>query len=288
MNAELQRGEDRPQETKTQKGYKYSDSPRWSLLIKYDILGVVTKNDVFSVLYSIGKHYGEELTITSFSKKGRVGRMTLEHFVSRQEQRSRGQAVIPVDMQLSMAALLGGCANRVNRVNLYTARFQTKIVAYAELERSLAFTDALALYAQAHTSLEQQVETVLNRLKASVKTIAVVQIGPPNMWGGENYRDREVYLVEGRADIERLGKMGIRNTISIDGKNLAESTITYLNSSGQVYTAMFDGDRNGRQLMAMIRSRVRVTYEVEVPKDAKVQSMSFTALRTCLNNRILR
>lgn len=278
--------EQKKDEPKPDKGYKYADAPRWSLTVNYEVAGVVTKNDVFSVLFSIGKPYGEQMTLTQLSKKAKVGRINLEHFTSRQEDRSRGQAVIPLDVDLAVAALLGGCANRLARVNLYAARFRAKLVPHAELERSLAFADALGLYAEAYSSVEQHVETALSKLKNSTKGVSIVQVAA-NMWGGQNYRDRQVYLVEGRADVERLCRTGVKNVISIDGKNLAEGTIDYLNSTGQVFTTFFDGDRNGRQLMAMVRSRIRVTYEIVVPKDAKVQSMSLPALRQCLMRRAL-
>ena len=88
------------------------------------------------------------------------------------------------------------------------------------------------------------VDEVYKEISETMKAGKVEKYGPEDLPAGPGLEgSKEIYVVEGRADIINLMRCGITNTVALEGAKVPES-IKRLTKEKEA-TALLDGDRGG-------------------------------------------
>jgi len=95
---------------------------------------------------------------------------------------------------------------------------------------------------------------------------------------------KEIIIVEGRADVINLLKVGIQNVIALEGVKIPE-TIIKLTKEKEA-PAFLDGDRGGDLILKELLQVARVKYVARAPKGKEVEDLNAKEIEAALKNRV--
>jgi DNA primase len=104
--------------------------------------------------------------------------------------------------------------------------------------------------------------------------------------GPELAGSKEIIIVEGRADIINLMKMGINNTIAVEGTRVPKTVIDLTKKRGMKTIAFLDGDRGGDLILRELMQVANVDYIARAPKGKEVEELSRRQVTKALQTRI--
>ncbi|MHA1588901.1 MAG: toprim domain-containing protein, partial [Candidatus Thorarchaeota archaeon] len=104
--------------------------------------------------------------------------------------------------------------------------------------------------------------------------------------GPELAGSKEIIIVEGRADIINLMKMGINNTIAVEGTHVPKTVIDLTKKRGMKTIAFLDGDRGGDLILRELMQVANVDYIARAPEGKEVEELSRRQVTKALQTRI--
>ncbi|MCK4484912.1 MAG: toprim domain-containing protein, partial [Candidatus Thorarchaeota archaeon] len=104
--------------------------------------------------------------------------------------------------------------------------------------------------------------------------------------GPELAGSKEIIIVEGRADVISLMKMGINNTIAVEGTHVPKTVIDLTKKRGMTTIAFLDGDRGGDLILRELMQVADVDYIARAPKGKEVEELSRRQVTKALQTKI--
>ena len=120
-------------------------------------------------------------------------------------------------------------------------------------------------------------------IKDSARTSMVREYGEEKLPYGE-LSDKELIVVEGRADVLNLLKAGIKNVIAMNGTKLPDS-IRKLSEEKEI-TLFVDGDRGGKLIVQNVVENARIKNVCVAPDGKEVEELSGKEILQALRKRI--
>lgn len=125
---------------------------------------------------------------------------------------------------------------------------------------------------------------MIKKVKEKSKLPKMVRYGKQNLAAGPALQDsKNIILVEGRADVTNLIKMGIDNTIALEGTNIPGSVIQ-LCKNRQV-TALLDGDRGGDAILKELLLKTDIEYVARAPTGREIEHLNMEEVKEVIANQ---
>ncbi len=129
------------------------------------------------------------------------------------------------------------------------------------------------------------VDDVYKEISETMKVQKVEKYGPEDLPAGPGLENaKEIYVVEGRADIINLMRCGIFNTVALEGAKVPES-IKKLTKE-KTATALLDGDRGGDLILKELIQVTSVKYVGRAPRGKEIEECNCKEIAEAIENKL--
>ena len=118
-----------------------------------------------------------------------------------------------------------------------------------------------------------------------------IKLGEIISWGNEGLpagpevnSNPDLIILEGRADVLNLLRIGIKNTIAVQGTQIPKSVIKLTKNKNSV-TAFLDGDRGGTIILNELLQVAKVDYVTRAPEGYEVEELTRKQMIKALQNK---
>ena len=224
-----------------------------------------------------------DLDLRDLQKSGRIGRIEVENISK--EGISEGIIKIPSSLTRKETALLAATVETVSRVGPCEAKISLiEIRDVRETKRKKIIERAAELLKKwDEKSLEQS--EIEEKIDKDIKLGEIVVWGPDNLPAGpEVDSNPELIIVEGRADVLNLLRIGIKNTIAVQGTQVPKSVINLAKEKKSV-TCFLDGDRGGTIILNELMQLLKLDYVARAPDGYEVEELTRKQMIKALQNK---
>jgi DNA primase len=128
------------------------------------------------------------------------------------------------------------------------------------------------------SEIEEQIDT-------DIKLGEIVSWGKEKLPAGpEVDSNPDLIIVEGRADVLNLLRIGVKNTIAVQGTQVPKSVIKLTKNKSSV-TAFMDGDRGGMIILKELLQVAKIDFIARAPEGYEVEELTRKQLIKALQNR---
>ncbi len=129
------------------------------------------------------------------------------------------------------------------------------------------------------------VDEVYKEISDTMKVGKVEKYGPEDLPAGPTLESsREIYVVEGRADIINLMRCGLTNTVALEGAKVPDS-IKRLTKEKEA-TALLDGDRGGDLILKELLQVTSIKYVGRAPRGKEIEECNCKEIAEAIDNRV--
>jgi len=251
---------------------------------KIDNTGTVEKPDVIGAIFGQTEGLlGKELELRELQKGGRIGRIEVQ--VSSVNGKTTGTIKIPTSLSKENTALIAASLETIERIGPCDSKISIEKIEDVRTEkrdyvvnRAKALLSSLGQDTPGSTELSDQV-------KVQIRTGTLKEYGPDKLAGGPTITtDKNIILVEGRADVLNLLRFNIDNILSVGGTNTPASLKELC--KGKEITVFLDGDRGGDLILKSLVQILNVDYVARAPTGIEVEEMSQKDIIRVLRSKI--
>jgi 5S rRNA maturation endonuclease (ribonuclease M5) len=122
-------------------------------------------------------------------------------------------------------------------------------------------------------------------MDADIKLGEITSWGPENLPAGPDVdSSSELIIVEGRADVLNLLRIGVKNTIAVQGTQVPKSILKLLETKKSV-VAFLDGDRGGTIILNELLQVAKLDYIARAPEGLEVEELTRKQMIKSLQNK---
>ncbi|MCW4027704.1 MAG: DNA primase DnaG [Candidatus Bathyarchaeota archaeon] len=253
---------------------------------KFDVEGVVEKPDVIGAVFGQTEGlFGTELDLRELQKSGRIGRIQIE--LRSQKDKTEGALIIPTSLDRVSTAIIAASIESIDRIGPCSADVSLdKIEDVRETKRRGIIERAKEILHSWNLEKRPETEQIFREVSEILRTSRAEAYGPEKLSAGPDVdSSKEIIIVEGRADVVNLLKMGIQNVIALEGVKIPE-TIIRLTKEKEA-TAFLDGDRGGDLILKELQQVAHVKYVARAPKGKEVEDLTTKQIESALKKRVL-
>jgi DNA primase len=256
---------------------------KYIIEVKFSIKGVVEKSDIVGAIFGQTEGLLLDLDLRDLQKSGRIGRIEVE--TESKEGVSEGFIKIPSSLTRKETALLAATVETVSRVGPCEAEITLiEIRDVRETKRQKIIERAAELLKKwDQKSLEQS--EIEEQMDTDIKLGEIISWGPDKLPAGpEVDSDQDLIIVEGRADVLNLLRIGIKNTIAVQGTQIPKSVIS-LGKKKRTVTCFLDGDRGGTIILNELMQLIKLDYVARAPDGHEVEELTRKQMVKALQNK---
>jgi len=250
---------------------------------RFKIKGVVEKSDIVGAIFGQTEGLLLDLDLRDLQKSGRIGRIEVE--TESKEGISEGIIKIPSSLTRKETALLAATVETVSRVGPCEAEIELiEIRDVREAKRKQIIERAAELLKEwdekslEPSEIEEQIDT-------DIKLGEIISWGPEGLPAGPNIdSSSELILVEGRADVLNLLRIGVKNTVAVQGTQVPKSIIS-LTKKKESVIAFLDGDRGGTIILNELLQVAKLDYVARAPEGYEVEELTRKQMIKSLQNK---
>jgi DNA primase len=245
----------------------------------------VEKPDVIGAVFGQTEGlFGPELDLRELQKTGRIGRIEID--LHSKNDRTTGTITIPTSLDRVSTALIAASVESINRVGPCSAKvLLEKIEDIREARRKIIIDRAKEILHRWNIESMPSVDEIYKEISETMKAGKVEKYGPEDLPAGPTLeQSKEIYVVEGRADIINLMRCGITNTVALEGAKVPES-IKRLTKEKEA-TALLDGDRGGDLILKELLQVTSVKYVGRAPRGKEIEECNCKEVAEAIDARI--
>jgi len=251
----------------------------------FEIEGVVEKPDVIGAVFGQTEGlFGPELDLRELQKSGRIGRIEIE--LKSEKDKTTGTIVIPTSLDRVSTAIIAASLESINRVGPCSATITVEKVEDIRDARRKAIIERAKKILQEWT-IEGMPETdeIFREVSETLRLARVEKYGPEELTAGPDAASaKEIIIVEGRADVINLLRMGIQNVIALEGAKVPEAIIKLCREKEA--TAFLDGDRGGDLILKELMQVANVKYVARAPPHKEVEELNPKEVEEALQKKV--
>jgi DNA primase len=249
---------------------------------KFLIKGVVEKSDIVGAIFGQTEGLLLDLDLRDLQKSGRIGRIEVEN--ESKEGVSGGMIKIPSSLTRKETALLAATIETVSRVGPCEAEIKLiEISDVRETKRKQIIERAAELLKEWDTKSLESSE-IEEKIDTDIKIGEIISWGPDELPAGpEIDTSPEIIIVEGRADVLNLLRIGVKNSIAVQGTQIPKSVINLIGKKSSV-TAFLDGDRGGTIILNELLQVAKIDYIARAPEGFEVEELTRKQMIKALQN----
>ncbi|MGD9275846.1 MAG: DNA primase DnaG [Candidatus Pacearchaeota archaeon] len=231
--------------------------------------GALEKPDVIGAIFGQTEGLlGAELEMRELQKEGKIGRIEVD--LERKDKRTTGMIKIPTALDQSETTLIAAAIETIERVGPSDAQLEVeRIEDVRGSKRDYIIERAKKLMKSIEGSTDSR--EISNEIKDSSRMSEVQEYGSSKLPYG-NMDEKELIVVEGRADVLNLMRNGIDNCIAMNGTKLPDE-IKELSKEKEI-TLFVDGDRGGKLIVQNVSDNADVLYVATAPDGKEVEELT--------------
>lgn len=224
-----------------------------------------------------------DLDLRDLQKSGRIGRIEVEN--ESKEGVSEGIIKIPSSLTRKETALLAATIETVSRVGPCEAEIKlVEISDVRETKRKQIIERAAELLKEWDTKSLESSE-IEERIDTDIKIGEIISWGPDDLPAGPEIEESsELIIVEGRADVLNLLRIGVKNSVAVQGTQVPKSIIEIIEKKSNV-TAFLDGDRGGTIILNELLQVAKIDYIARAPEGFEVEELTRKQMIKALQNK---
>ncbi len=258
------------------------DTEKYLIHADVTVDGVVERNDVVGAVFGQTEGLlGDELDLRSLQEGSKVGRIDVE--IDSRGGQSFGHMTIASGLDRVETAVLAAGLETVERIGPCRSTIEvTDIEDVRGAKRRKIVERATQLLAEYEADALSSRDLV-ERVREQVRVEDVTDYrGYP---AGPRVADSDaVIVVEGRADVVRLLRFGVKNAVAVEGTDVPE-TVAALTRDRTV-TAFLDGDRGGELILEELAQVGNVDYVAFAPEGRSVEDLSREEILAGLREKV--
>ncbi len=250
---------------------------------KFSIKGVVEKSDIVGAIFGQTEGLLLDLDLRDLQKSGRIGRIEVE--TESKEGISKGIIKIPSSLTRRETALLAATVETVSRVGPCEADIKlVEISDVRETKRQKIIERAAELLKEWDTKSLESSE-IEEKMDTDIKLGEIISWGPEKLPAGPDIdKNPEILIVEGRADVLNLLRIGVKNTVAVQGTSIPKSIIK-LTKQKSVVIAFLDGDRGGTIILKELLQVAKIDFVARAPEGHEVEELTRKQMIKALQNK---
>ncbi|PIN95225.1 hypothetical protein COU53_00285 [Candidatus Pacearchaeota archaeon CG10_big_fil_rev_8_21_14_0_10_30_48] len=255
-------------------------SIKYMIHATFEAIGPVEKPDVIGALFGQTEGLlGNELEIRELQKEGKIGRIEVE--TERDGSKTKGKIQIPTALDKSETSLIAAAIETIDRIGPTEATITIEKIEDVRgnkrdyiLERAKKLLEGM----DGRNSKE-----ISENLKKDSRASKIQEYGSEKLPSGD-LSDKEIIVVEGRADVVNLLENRVNNVIGMNGTKLPQGIIEL--SKEKEITLFVDGDRGGKLIAKNVIDNANIVFIAFAPDGKEVEELSGKEILAALRRKI--
>jgi DNA primase len=256
-------------------------SAKYSIYADFTISGVVEVQDIIGALFGQTEGLLNDLELRELQKSGRIGRIVVN--AKSESGKTSGEIIIPSSLDRTETAILAATLETVDRVGPCAASLTLREI------RDLRESKLKQIESRAKELLKDwkarsaEKEDLSGKINIDLEKDSIITWnGLPA--GAEIDKANTVIIVEGRNDIQQLLKIGLKNTVAVNGTSIPKAIIDLTNE--KECTAFLDGDRGGEMILNELLQVSKIKFIARAPPNHEVEELNEKELTKALQNKV--
>lgn len=231
--------------------------------------GVLEKPDVIGAIFGQTEGLlGADLEMRELQKEGKIGRIEVD--LERNGRRTTGVIKIPTALDQSETTLIAAAIETIERMGPSDSQIEVeRIEDVRGSKRDYIIERAKKLMKNIEGSSDSR--EISNEIKFSTRAAGINEYGNEKLPCGD-ISEKEIIVVEGRADVLNLMRNGVSNVIAMNGTKLPDS-IKELSKEKDIILFV-DGDRGGKLIIKNVIDNADIKYIAIAPDGKEVEELN--------------
>ncbi|GIU68699.1 MAG: hypothetical protein KatS3mg001_549 [Candidatus Pacearchaeota archaeon] len=256
-------------------------SIKYMIYANFRVEGALEKPDVIGAIFGQTEGLlGSDLELRELQKEGKIGRIEVE--LERKDKITTGRIMIPTALDQSETTLIAAAIETIEKIGPCDAQIEVeKIEDVRKNKREYIIERAKKLLAEMSSMTSSK--EISKEIKEAARTSLIKEYGEEKLPCGD-ISEKEIIVVEGRADVLNLLRNGIKNVIGMNGTKLPES-IKKLSEEKDIILFV-DGDRGGKLIAQNVIENARIKYIASAPDGKEVEELTNKEILQALRKKV--
>ncbi len=243
--------------------------------------GALEKPDVIGAIFGQTEGLlGSDLEMRELQKEGKIGRIEVE--LTRDGKNTIGTIKIPTALDQSETTLIAAAIETIEKIGPCDSQISIeKIEDVRGSKRDYIIERAKKLMQELQGKTDSR--EISAEIKDSAKISTIKEYGESKLPYGD-LSEKEIIVVEGRADVVNLVRNGVNNVICMNGTKLPEE-IKELSKEKDIILFV-DGDRGGKLIAQNVIANAKIKYIAFAPDGKEVEELTGKEILMNLRKRI--
>jgi len=222
--------------------------------------------------------------LRELQKTGRIGRIEID--LHSKNDRTTGSITIPTSLDRVSTALIAASVESINRVGPCSAKVNLeRIEDIREARRKVIIDRAKEILHRWNIESMPSVDEVYKEISDTMKVGKVEKYGPEELPAGPGLEGaKDIFIVEGRADIINLMRCGIFNTVALEGAKIPDSIKKITKERNA--TALLDGDRGGDLIQKELLQVTNVKFVGRAPRGKEIEECNCKEINDAIEGKV--
>jgi len=259
-------------------------SIKYSIIADFTADGPFQKPDVIGALFGQTEGLlGSDMELRELQKEGKVGRIEVD--LVTEGGKTTGEITIPSALDKTETTIIAASLETIDKIGPTDAKITIRDISDVRgskrdyiMERAKALLSGIQNEGMDSTEMGTE-------LRESSRVAKAVTYGEEGLAAGPDIdNDKELIVVEGRADVVNMLKNGIKNVIGMQGTKFPK-TITKLGETKEL-TLFVDGDRGGKLIAQNVCDNANIMYIAQAPDGKEVEELTQKELLQALRKKV--
>jgi DNA primase len=258
------------------------DSAKYLIHADVGADGVVERSDVVGAVFGQTEGLlGDEMDLRHLQESSKVGRIDVA--IDSEGGRSFGTITIASSLDKVETAVLAASLETIERVG--PCRADVEVTGIEDV-RAAKRRDVVERATELLGEFDEDVMTTQELLAEVRRGVRVADITKyEGLPAGPNVASSDaVVVVEGRADVQQLLGVGIKNAVAVEGTDVPDAVGEL--TEERTVTAFLDGDRGGDLILRELAQVGDIDYVALAPPGHSVEDMDRTEVLTALREKV--
>ena len=258
---------------------------KYVIRARFEVEGVVEKPDVIGAVFGQTEGlFGPELDLRELQKSGRIGRIEIN--LESKQDKTTGAITIPTSLDRVSTAIIAASIESINRVGPCEAKVTLdKMEDIRDARRRAIIDRAKQVLHEWTIETMPGTDEIFREVSETLRLARVEKYGPEGLTAGPDIESaKKIIIVEGRADVIKLLRIGIQNVIALEGAKIPQTIIKLCREKEA--TAFLDGDRGGDLILKELLQVTNVKYIARAPPGKEVEELSPKKIEKALKEKV--
>ncbi len=256
-------------------------SIKYMVHASFRVEGALEKPDIIGAIFGQTEGLlGADLEMRELQKEGKIGRIEVE--IERRDKITMGKIQVPTALDQSETTLIAAAIETIEKIGPCDAQVDVeRIEDVRGSKRDYIIERAKKLMLEIGGKTDSK--EISRTIKDSAKISGVKEYGDEKLPCGD-LSEREIVVVEGRADVLNLLRAGVKNVIAMNGTKLPDS-IKKLSEEKEI-TLFVDGDRGGKLIIQNVVENARIKDITVAPDGKEVEELTGKEILMYLRKKV--